>query len=159
MNIFSLGQDEQRASGFTHVAKIKFTDLVALGAVASGALTLLNGLRAGQLVRDAAFWLPVPFDGGATSALALDVGWNYVSGTDDPDGLLDNYEVHLDGTEVLAGDANGAAFATLRNGFAPQSACSLEATFTATGGNLNALTQGEVWIYLQLTDLKELANF
>jgi hypothetical protein len=47
------------------------------------------------------------FDGGATSALALDVGHNGAT-TDDADSILDNYEVHVDATEVMFGDGNGA---------------------------------------------------
>jgi hypothetical protein len=44
-------------------------------------------------------------------------------------------------------------FATLRTGYYPLDAGTYEALFTATGGNLSALTAGEVNIYLKLEDL------
>ena len=107
---------------------------------------------AGMLFDKAAYKLVTAFDGGATSALALDVGHNGAT-TDDPDSLLDLYEIHVDATEVFYGDGNGAVFATLRTGYAALDAGNIEATFTATGANLTALTQGEVHIYLRVVDL------
>lgn len=145
---------EERSLGFTHKFVVGYADLTALGAVASGTVTLAP-YTAGQSVRAAAFKLNTAFDGGATSALALDVGHNGAT-TDDPDSLLDNYEVHADATEITYGLGNGAAFATLVTGYAPLDAGNYEALFTATGGNLNALTTGEVTILLQIVDLSKL---
>lgn len=150
--VTKLSAEETRECGFTHKAIVRHTDLTGTAAT-SKVETLLSGLTAGTLVQAAAFRLVTPFDGGATTNLALDVGWNLAAGTDDPDGLLDNYEIHVDATEVLAGDGNGAAFATLRTGFAFQESGSIEALLTATGANLSALTTGEVWIYLSVVDL------
>lgn len=144
---------EERSLGFTHKFVIDYTDLTALGAVTSGAIVLAP-YTAGQAVRGAAFKLNTAFDGGATSALALDVGHNGAS-TDDPDSLLDNYEVHADGTEVFYGLGNGAAFAANATGYVPLDAGNYEATFTATDGNLNALTQGKITILLQIVDLSK----
>jgi len=156
MKIRRFCSEEIGATPFTDVAEISYTDLVALGAVTSGTLSLITGLTAGAIVTGAAYSLVTPFDGGATSALALDVGFNGAS-VDDPDAFLDNYQVHLDGTEVLAGDGNGAAFATLRTGHAFVESADIEALFTATGGNLNALTAGKIRIYLAVTRLGEFA--
>lgn len=107
---------------------------------------------AGLGVTKAAFKLVTAFDGTSTTALALDVGWNGAT-TDDPDGILDNYELHNDATEVPYGDGNGAAFATLRTGYYPADAGTYQALFTATTANLTDLTSGEVHIYLRLEDL------
>jgi hypothetical protein len=146
-----LNAADQARYGFTHKVVITFADLTALGAVASGTVALAT-YTAGLGCTKAAFRLVTAFTGGATSALALDVGHNGAT-TDDPDSILDNYEVHSTGTEILFGDGNGAVFATLRTGYYPLDAGTYEALFTATGGNLNALTAGEVNIYLRLEDL------
>ena len=146
-----LNAADQARFGFTHKAVITSADLVALGAVASGVVSLAT-YTAGLGCTKAAFRLVTAFDGGATSALALDVGHNGAT-TDDPDSILDNYEIHADATEVMYGDGNGAIFATLRTGYFPLDAGTYEATFTATGGNLTLLTTGEVHIYLNIVDL------
>jgi hypothetical protein len=146
-----LNAADQARYGFTHKVVITFADLTALGAVASGTVALAT-YTAGLGCTKAAFRLVTAFTGGATSALALDVGHNGAT-TDDPDSILDNYEVHSTGTEIFFGDGNGAVFATLRTGYYPLDAGTYEALFTATGGNLNALTAGEVNIYLRLEDL------
>jgi hypothetical protein len=146
-----LNAADQARFGFTHKVVITFADLTALGAVASGTVALAT-YTAGLGCTKAAFRLVTAFTGGATSALALDVGHNGAT-TDDPDSILDNYEVHSTGTEIFFGDGNGAVFATLRTGYYPLDAGTYEATFTATGGNLSVLTAGEVNIYLRLEDL------
>lgn len=144
----------ERSTGWTHMFKIPVADLNGTAA-ASKTINLLT-LEAGDLVRLASYYLPTPFDGGATSAMVLDVGWDTATGTDDDDGLIDNLSVHADGTPILAADGNGAAFATLRTGFAAVEAATVQAKFTATGGNLTLLTQGEVWIYLNVSKLAKL---
>lgn len=154
MNVEALGVEMQARTGFTHKFTIDYSDLAALGAVTSGTVTLAAYTAGAHLVTGGAFRLETSFDGGATSALALDVGHNGGT-TDDPDSILDNYEVHEDATQITAGDANGAIFATLRTGYAPQDSGNIEALFTATGGNLNALTSGKVHIYLGLVDLSK----
>ena len=146
-----LNAADQARFGFTHKVVISYTDLTALGAVASGTVALAT-YTAGLGCTKAAYRLVTAFTGGATSALALDVGHNGAT-TDDPDSLLDNYEVHSTGTEIFFGDGNGAVFATLRTGYYPLDAGTYEALFTATGANLNVLTAGEVNIYLRLEDL------
>lgn len=150
MKTLALSPEERAQSGFTHKAIITYEDLS--GTAATTKTLTLASYSAGQLFHKAAYKLVTNFDGGATSALALDVGWNGGT-TDDPDGLLDNYEIHEDASEVKYGDGNGAAFATLRTGYAALDAGDLEALFTATGANLTALTQGEVHIYWAQTDL------
>lgn len=143
--------EQQAHSGFSHRFTVDYTDFTA--AATTQVFQLLNSLPRGTMVTAAAFELETPFDGGATSALAMDVGYDLLAGTDDPDAFLDNYEVHLDATEVLAGDGNGAVFATLRTGYVSQEQMDLEVLFTATGANVTALTAGKVHIYLKVVEL------
>lgn len=155
MKLISLDSVQELSNGFTHKAVITAADLNDTAATTK-TLNLVTNLIHGHFVRDAAFYLPTPFDGGATSALSLDVGYDLAAGSDDPDAFLDAYEIHLDATEVLAGDGNGAVFATLRTGHVFQENATITALFTATGGNLSLLTAGEVWIYLNVTPLHQL---
>jgi len=150
MKVTVLSNAQMAQMGFTHRFEIPYTDLTSTAST-SVAISLAT-YAAGKGVTAAAYKLVTPFDGGATSALALDVGHNGAT-TDDPDSILDNYEIHVDATEVLYGDGNGAVFATLRTGYFPLDAGAYEATFTATGANLTALTTGEVHIYLNIVDL------
>lgn len=153
MKAYILGEQEASATGFSHKFVVPYTDLTG-----TAGLTLavpLIAYTAGTLFDKAAYKLVTAFDGGATTNMALDVGHNGAS-TDDPDSLIDNYETHLDATEVAYGDGNGAVFATLRTGYAALDAGNIEATFTAIGANLTALTQGEVHIYLHLVDLAKI---
>lgn len=157
MLIRTLVAEEVRQNGFTHAITIDYADLVAKGAVLTGTFTLssvLNGATIGKgvFVKEAFYVLETTFDGGATATLKLDVGYNLGSGTDDPDAYLDNYELHQDGTYVLAGDGNGAVFATLRTGHAFVETGTIEALFTVTGANLDALTQGKVHIFLSVVN-------
>lgn len=144
---------EQARFGFTDKIIITYADLS--GTAATTKTITLAPFTAGLGVTKAAFKLVTAFDGTSTTNLALDVGWNGAS-TDDPDGVLDNYEIHNDATEVVYGDGNGAAFATLRTGYYPADAGNYEALFTATGANLTDLTTGEVHIYLRLEDLTKI---
>lgn len=151
MLTLNLSLNEQARTGFTHKFTIDYLDLVAAGAATT--LTIdLAAYAAGTALLAAAYRLETAFDGGATSALALDVGHNGAT-TDDPDSALDNYEIHADATEVLFGDGNGAIFATLRTGYCPLDAGTYQALFTATGGNLNVLTTGKIHIFLKIVDL------
>ena len=155
MKVRTLTAEEKRQSGYSHVIEIINTDLTA--ADTTQTIDLVTGLTAGAIVTAAAMRLVTPFSGGAGTNLVLDAGWDLVAGTDDPDGLLDAYEINVDATEILAADGNGAAFATLRTGFAfPQSASKITALFTATGANLSTLTAGKVAIFLSIFDLDDL---
>lgn len=150
MKVFALSNAQQAQLGFTHRFEVSYTDLSSTASTAVA--VALAAYVAGRGVTGAAFKLVTPFDGGATSALAMKVGHNGAS-TDDDDSLIASVEVHLDATEVLYGDGTGAAFAAARTGYFPLDAGSYEATFTATGANLTALTTGEVHIYLNIVDL------
>jgi len=149
---YPLAETEASKTGFTHKSIISYADIVTAGGAATSAVIALLPYTAGTLFGAAAYRVVTAFDGGATSGMLLDVGHNGGT-TDDPDSLLDAYEVHVDSTEILYGDGNGAVFATLRTGYAALDAGNIEATFTLTGGNANALTTGEVHVFLKVVDL------
>lgn len=153
MKLIKFSSEETRESGYTHKAVIDHDDLTA--AAVTQTLTIFSGLVAGFIVKEAAFRLVSGFVGASVTALVMDVGWNGAT-VDDADGLIDNVELATAGTEILAGDGNGPAFATLRTGFAPQEAATLEAVFTATGANVSVLTAGEVHVFLSVVDLRNL---
>jgi hypothetical protein len=155
MTIRPLSAEETRQNNFTHIVKINHLDLNDTAATTK-TLSLITGLRAGHIVTEAAFRLITPFDGGATTALVLDVGYDLAAGADDPDAILDNYQIHLDATEIFAGDGNGAIFAANRTGYAFQESAKITALFTATNANLSTLTTGEVAIFLSVLDLNTL---
>ena len=154
MKISKLSAEETRESGFTHKAAITFADFASVAATTK-VHVIFSGLVAGFLVRNAAFRLVSGFVGASVTNLTLQLGWNGAS-SDDDNGLIEAVELATAGTEILAGDATGAAFATKRTGFAPQEAAAIEALFTATGANLSVLTAGEVHIYLAVSDLSKL---
>lgn len=155
MKIFELGIETMARTGFTHRFEITFADLVALGAVLTGKLSLAAYAAGAPGVAAAAWRLKTPFDGGATATMAMIVGWDGAT-TDDDDGVISAVELHADATELLFGDGNGAGFATLRTGYFPLDAGTYKVTFTTTTGNMDALTQGEVHVYLKLVDLTKL---
>lgn len=148
MKFTLLSQNETAASGFTHKFTIDHADLTA---AATTQTITLTGLTRGMLITNAAFNLVTPFDGGATTELTLEVGWDTVGA--DPDGLIEAASIHLDATEILVGDATGAAFAAKRTGRPVVSAQNATALFTATGANVSVLDAGEVDIYLAIADL------
>jgi len=148
-------EEQAAASGFSHVVMIDYTDLNTTAGTTK-TLEILPGMKLGSLVDKAAMYLETGFVGASITNLLLEVGWD--STADDADGLLAGYEVATAGTEILAGDGDGAAFATLRTGFAFVAAGEIEALFTATGANLTALTAGRVHIFLHVTQLADLAR-
>jgi hypothetical protein len=148
-----LTTEEAAASGFTHKAIVTYTELAS---TASTSLAIaLSAYTARTMFNAAAFKLVTAFDGTTTTSLTLKLGWNGAT-TDDDDGLITAVELHNDATEILGGDGNGAAFATLRTGYVALDAGNLEVTFTATAANLTDLTSGEVHIYWRQVDLAKL---
>ena len=154
MTIKKLSSEETREGGFTHRIAIDHDDLTA--AATTQTLTLLSGLGVGSLIKEAAFRLVSGFVGASVTNLTMEVGYDLAAGTDDPNGIIESVELATAGTEILAGDATGAIFATKRTGFAPQEGCTITALFTATGANVSVLTAGEVHVYLAVSDLTKL---
>jgi hypothetical protein len=157
MIISPLNSVEERSNGFNFLAKCFYTDLNTTAGLTK-TLVLAAGLNVGDIVLDAAHYLKTAFTtSGGITALTVDVGWNLATGTDVPNGLIVARELLAAG-RVLAGDGNGAAFATLRTGFALPESGAIEAVFTATGANLTTLTAGEVWIFLRSVNLSKLGG-
>jgi hypothetical protein len=141
---------EERSSGFTHMFKVfAVTDVNA--AATTQTINLLTNVALGDYVTAAAFYLKVPFTGGAGTNTLLEVG-----DVADADGFLAGSEVNSAGTEILAGDGDGAYFATLRTGKAYVGAETITCLFTNTGANLSTLTAGEVWIFIRLIRMAKL---
>lgn len=215
----------ERASGWTNQVQIKAADL----AEAEGTnleLVIGEGLKAGDLIRDAAYYVKVPFAGppppepppepeaeeevrdqrsefsrqcaegepepgpfgghvvrqahepqpdtglpqprgeeeGAeprevappvATSVILDVGHRESKDqTQEDTSLLQGYELAA-GAEALtiAGNANGEQFKHPPAGYAVKESAEIFATFTSSGGDLKSLTDGEVWIYLNVTRL------
>jgi hypothetical protein len=149
-----LSAEESRETGFTHKAVITHNDLTA--AATTETVSLVTGLGVGHLIKEAAFRLVSGFVGASVTNLTMEVGYDLAAGSDDPNGIIEAVELGTAGTEILAGDATGAIFATKRTGFAPQEGCTITALFTATGANVSVLTAGEVHVYLSVVDLTSL---
>ena len=134
------GKSINELAGYTDSIRITHEDLTA----ASTTETITKSVKAGTQVRSVAFKVHTAFDGGATSALKLDVGDG-----DDADGFIDNEEIHADGTEVLYGPAldgvmTGKTYAADDN---------IDIKFTATGANVSVLDAGEVEILFNIINI------
>jgi hypothetical protein len=147
MKLIPLSIQERITTGASHKAIITYEDLVDTAGTGK-TLSIFTDGKARDIVDLAYFDLVTAFDGGATTNLVIDFGWNGAS-SDDPDGLIDNVELHADGTEILASTGTGTKYAA-------QEAFSLEAVFTATAANLDKLTQGEVHVYFNHVRLPDL---
>jgi hypothetical protein len=174
MKIFELGIEAMARFGVTHRFEITYADLTA--AATTQTITLLNNLAIGSKVENVSFRVPTLFDGGSTSDLGLEIGYDLTSGTDDPNGLMESHTIHADGTYVKAGPVPVAdvdtgtvddTYGSAENGVLTSARTklntllrrgprvfsdtgSLTALFTATGANLSTLTAGEVHIYARV---------
>lgn len=177
MKIATLSTAQAAATGCTHRFEITYADLTA--ADTTQTVTLASILAAGTFVSNVCYKVVTLFDGGSTSDLTVQVGYDVATGTDDANGLLTAHSIHADGTYIMAGpspigDADtgtvdgtyGAAestvIASLRSKLdaltrsAPkafQESGSVTALFTSSGANLSTLTQGEVHIYARIAQL------
>lgn len=151
MKVITLPLETRAATGFTHKVVITYADLTDTADVTKSiAILPASGTwRAGTVIKDCAIRLKTAFDGGATSAMTLQVGET------DTDRYLPATQVHVDSTEILyfqtANVTDTLPYATL-------AADTIDALFTATGANLTALTTGEVHIYLAVYNLQDLDN-
>lgn len=152
MNAYIFGEQEAAKTGFTHKFVLTYADFSTAGL--SLAVPLI-AYTAGTAITKAAYKLVTAFDGGATSTGTLIVGHNGAT-TDDADSLIASTVVHVDGTEVFYGLGTGAAFAANATGYVALDAGNIEATLTTVDANTSALTQGEVHVYLSVTDLTKI---
>jgi hypothetical protein len=148
--------ETQGQLGFNRVARINFSDISA--AATSATVKLSVAVPAGSLLKNFSHKIITNFDGGATSALVIDVGHNGAT-IDDPDAYIDNVSIHADGTPINTAVGAGASNV---GGFLAREATDLEAVFTATGANTSVLTQGEVeirWLEIPASVLDSAGNF
>lgn len=142
--------EQSATTGFTHVARIKYTDLTDTADTAK-TLELFN-VGAGKIVRRAAHKVITEFDGGATSALNMTVGDG-----GDVDRFIGNgtttVELHADDTVDTYSEDSGQGTVP----YEYTSSDTVDAVFTSTGGNLSVLTQGEVEVYIQIVDYAGMA--
>jgi len=149
MNISELTLQEQVRTGCRYAAEIDHTDLSDTAATTK-TLTFDAGGVLGDVVDRVLIDLVTEFDGGATSELTVQVGYDLAAGTDDPNGLAVAQSLHADATPINTG-VSTLAVAFLES-------YSLTALFTATGANLSTLTAGRARIYFNKISLPELRN-
>mgnify|MGYP003140504798 CR=1 FL=1 len=113
----------------------------------------LFDLPVGSYLRGVYFFLRTAFDdSGGGSALGMEIG-----DTTDPNGILVSKEIHVDGSEIIAGTQDGVFFNTtgtnnantdVLNAKVYTTANTVEALFTPGGSGsaykLSELTQGEI---------------
>jgi len=138
------GKSVQELAGYTDSIRITHADLTA----SATTQTITKTVKAGQQVRGVAFKVHTAFDGGSTSALALDVGDGV-----DPDGYIDGEEIHADATEVLFGPALDG----LLTGKTYAADDTIDILFTATGANVSVLDAGEVEILFNVISLNDVS--
>lgn len=148
MKITKLSPQQQDRTGFTHKINITYADVAGFtSGVAAQVFPAGSGtLPAGSVVGKAAFNLITTFDGGATSALTMQVGDAGVTNR-----FITAKSVHADATPILFWEECAA---TLPYGYTVADA--LDVIFTLTGGTMGALTSGEVELYIQVYDLNDL---
>jgi hypothetical protein len=143
METVNLGTVAEKCEGWTNFYRIVLTDLSGTGAATL--VVNLTPLAVGDYVRNTAYYLQAAFTSGTVTALKLDVGVNGAATT-----LINQIEV-LTATPAACGIWNGAS--ADGGGYITTAAKTLQAQFTATGGNLTALTAGEVWIWIAINKL------
>ena len=99
-------------------------------------------------IRNVYAYLHTTFDGGATSELTIQIGDDA-----DPNGLVAAKSVHEDGSgaagfQVLTYGAELTDQARFESGYTP------DCLFTSTGANLDALTQGERTLIVEVLPIE-----
>lgn len=145
------------SNGFPFVIDIPYTELV--GTAATTKTVTIATIPTDASVEFVGYYLVQNFDGGATSALTVQIGDD-----DDADGFLAAASVHADSTPLSSRQNTGAYFTGEDSGtettanviksknYDNASTKSLNVLFTATGANLTALTQGRVRIVVRGVD-------
>lgn len=139
------GNSINELASYTDAIRITHEDLTTAGP----AQTITKDVKAGEQIRSVAFKVNTAFNGGATSALALDVGDG-----DDPDGYVDGEEIHADASEVLFGPALDG----LLTGKTYAVDDTIDIKFTATGGNVSLLDAGDIEIYFNIVNINEISS-
>lgn len=132
-------------------APITFADITDAGTTKELDLNVHNGtgklFPADVEIIGVQVYLHTTFNGGATSALDLEFGDN-----GDPNGLITALEIHEDNS-AAAGWQTCVHGTQLADQSRQEAAFIPEALFTATGGNLDALTVGLITIRIKCIPL------
>ena len=178
MKIAELSLGQMARTGCTHRFELTYADLNDTAGTAK-TITLTDTLALGAFVSNVCYKVVTLFQGGSTTDLTVQVGYDVATGTDDMDGLLTPHSIHNAATYIKAGpgpvgeaatDAvdgtygsqESTVIASLRTKLndvtrnlpkAFQESGSVVAVFTSTTANLDALTRGEIHIYLRLAQL------
>lgn len=141
-----LSKTEQDVFGATHLFKLDYSDVAALGAATDGAaIALLTDLPEGSLVECVGMKLVTTFDCSGTGNLTLSIGR---SGAETA--FLAATQVAVDSTEILYSAGSGTQYATVND------TTDINAYFDSTGVNLDTYTSGEVAVYLRVVNLNRL---
>lgn len=146
--------NNELAGGYNYKKTITSDDLTA--ASTSQTIQAIEIPAYGK-VHDVTFYLEEAFDGGATTTMTITIG----DGTD-ADGYITSKVVHVDGTEVFSAQIDGAYFNDVTtdnviNSKYYATADTLDVVFTATGANVDVLTQGKIHILARISDPASLA--
>ena len=150
MRLIPLNDQERKLTGFSHKVYINYADLVTLGGanltLSKTIFPFTGTFPAGTCVRRCGVRVPTYFQGGATSSLIIRVG----DGNAD-NGVLADTQIHnSSGSKVTFWEAANLVIYNVAD--------TAEILFTAVGANLNALTAGEVEIYLATVDYNDLVR-
>ncbi len=147
-----MGYNVSRSSGIGKCVEttIKYSDISAAATT--------NTYQAIQIpiygiVKAVAYVIDTEFDGGATSELTIQIG----DGAN-PDGYIEAKSVHVDGTAVATSLVDGlylndSTTDNVVNGKQYAAADTLDVLFTATGANLDVLTQGALRVIVEYLDI------
>lgn len=179
--VIPLSTIDARVTGVSHLIKVPYTDLTDTAGTAK-TLDLIASIPANTLFQYRGHVLVTDFAGTSITELTVAVGYNLSSGTDDADAYQAATSICGAATEIDAtpeeitdvatdtvdgtyGTEESTVIASLRTKLNAllklQPVChnvawDLEAVFTSTGANLDALTAGEVWFLVSAVSLDQL---
>lgn len=149
-DIQKLPPDVAAQSGFTHIARVLYTDMTnSVNATQIRLLPRSGFAPAGFSVNRAAVYVAQPFNANWATTPYADVSIGY--------GGTANSNLFVNGV-VIGAQSTVLPFATntIPKPMPGSGSNWITATFYAT--NSSFLTNGDVWIYLQISDLARLTN-
>jgi len=141
------GKSIQELSAYTDSIRITHADLTA----SSTTQTIQKDVKAGDQVRSVAYKLHTSFDGGATSALTLNVG----DGSD-TDRFIDDPSIHADASAIVFGPQPVPATNSVGKVYAVDD--TIDILFTATGANVSVLTAGDIEIFFNIININNVSD-
>jgi hypothetical protein len=147
--IYSATIQERGVLGFNYQFVIRDEDLTA--AATTETIELIGDIAAGDISLNWLTRIDTNFDGGATTDLTIDVGYDLAAGTDDPDAFINAQIIHEDATEVVYNLNSGAV-----GDYVFLEAADIDALFTATGANVSVLDAGQISVFGQIVRVSEL---